>query len=61
MEPISLGPGNPAMRRGLLKFTGPSVLEMVEFISVERPLPRRAPARVVSPAGLCADGPGFGP
>jgi hypothetical protein len=61
MEPISPGPGNPAMRRGLLRFTRPSALELVEFISVERPLRRRASARVLSPAGLIADGPGFGP
>lgn len=46
MEPISPGPGNPAIRRGLFSFTRPSFSEIVEFISVAGRLPLTGPTRV---------------
>jgi hypothetical protein len=53
IEPIRPGPGNPAIRRGLFNFTGPSFPEIVEFISVVRHLPPIGPSpRKLSTAEL---------
>jgi len=50
IEPMRPGPGNPAIRRGLFSFTGPSFPEIVEFISVVCQLPPTDPARALSMA-----------
>jgi hypothetical protein len=60
IEPIRPGPGNPAIRRGLFIFTGPSFPEIVEFISVVRQLPPMDPSPALSMDGLIAGWPYFG-